>query len=254
MSRLGVFGLLVIAVLMTTTAARGKVRPAEQPTIADLAIQRALSQEISVSLVDMSPGEVADYFESACGIQILLDHKSLIEGASDKATVTLQVNRIRAGAALRIALEQLDCAYVPRDGVLVITTATEAESRMVTRTYDVADLVWNSRYQAADFESMIELITTTLAPTSWEEVGGPGAIQEYESDGLLCLVISQTAEVHDDIADLLDSLRRTRNARAVTRRTPSRREAQKTRQMTMPAPRQRKYAAMAAWALPRTHE
>lgn len=32
---------------------------------------------------------------------------------------------------------------------------------------------------AADFESLIELITTTVRPTTWEEVGGPGAIAEF---------------------------------------------------------------------------
>ncbi len=58
----------------------------------------------------------------------------------------------------------------------------------------------------ADFESLIELITTTIAPDSWDEVGGPGAIQEFE--GNLSLVISQTQDVHDQIADLLEQLRR----------------------------------------------
>lgn len=33
----------------------------------------------------------------------------------------------------------------------------------------------------ADFNSLIELITTTIAPTSWDEVGGPGAIQSYQN-------------------------------------------------------------------------
>ena len=58
----------------------------------------------------------------------------------------------------------------------------------------------------ADFESLIELITTTIAPDSWDEVGGPGAIQKFE--GNLSLVVSQTQDVHDQIADLLDQLRR----------------------------------------------
>ena len=33
--------------------------------------------------------------------------------------------------------------------------------------------------QQADFDSLIELITTTVAPTTWDEVGGPGAIHEF---------------------------------------------------------------------------
>ncbi len=43
----------------------------------------------------------------------------------------------------------------------------------------------------ADFDSLIELITTTIKPDSWEDVGGAGTIQEFRSgvlvdtDGLL---------------------------------------------------------------------
>lgn len=58
----------------------------------------------------------------------------------------------------------------------------------------------------ADFQSLIELITSTIAPTTWDEVGGPGAIQEFR--GNLSLVISQTQEVHEEIAELLTQLRR----------------------------------------------
>jgi general secretion pathway protein D len=57
-----------------------------------------------------------------------------------------------------------------------------------------------------DFDSLIELITTTIAPTTWDEVGGPGSIAPFETN--LSLVISQTQEVHEKIADLLEQLRR----------------------------------------------
>lgn len=58
----------------------------------------------------------------------------------------------------------------------------------------------------ADFDSLIELITTTVAPTTWDSVGGPGSIQPFETN--LSLVISQTQEVHEEIADLLEQLRK----------------------------------------------
>ena len=58
----------------------------------------------------------------------------------------------------------------------------------------------------ADFDSLIELITTTIAPQSWDEVGGAGAIQPFATN--LSLVISNTEEVHEQIVDLLEQLRR----------------------------------------------
>ncbi|HEV3138254.1 MAG TPA: hypothetical protein VGZ26_10125, partial [Pirellulales bacterium] len=57
-----------------------------------------------------------------------------------------------------------------------------------------------------DFDSLIELITTTVRPQTWDEVGGPGSIQEFRNN--LSLVISQTQEVHEEIVDLLEQLRR----------------------------------------------
>jgi len=58
----------------------------------------------------------------------------------------------------------------------------------------------------ADFDSLIDLIVTTVAPDSWDEVGGPGSIAPFETN--LSLVVSQTQEVHDQLVDLLEQLRR----------------------------------------------
>ena len=58
----------------------------------------------------------------------------------------------------------------------------------------------------ADFDSLIDLITSTIQPTTWDSVGGPGSIAPFETN--LSLVVSQTQEVHEEIADLLEQLRR----------------------------------------------
>ncbi len=51
-------------------------------------------------------------------------------------------------------------------------------------------------------DKLIEVVTNTIAVESWSNVGGPGTITEY--NGLL--VVSQTAEVQTQVADLLDQL------------------------------------------------
>ena len=57
-----------------------------------------------------------------------------------------------------------------------------------------------------DFDSLIELITSTVAPETWDEGGGDASIQPFP--GNLSLVISATQENHEKIADLLEQLRR----------------------------------------------
>ncbi len=58
----------------------------------------------------------------------------------------------------------------------------------------------------ADFDTLIELITSTIAPTTWVDAGGTGSIEGFDTN--LSLVVSQTQEVHEEIVDLLEQLRR----------------------------------------------
>ncbi|MCA9080591.1 MAG: hypothetical protein KDA58_08525, partial [Planctomycetaceae bacterium] len=60
--------------------------------------------------------------------------------------------------------------------------------------------------QNFEFDALSDLITTTVSPQSWDEIGGQGSITNHEST--LSLVIRQTQKVHQEIADLLDQLRR----------------------------------------------
>jgi len=103
----------------------------------------------------------------------------------------------------------------------VAAKATEAV--ICSRTYQVADLVAPIPEQVsvsadphataqqpgeleADFDSLIELITSAVSPETWDQVGGTGSIAPVDSS--LSLVISQTEEVHEEIVDLLEQLRR----------------------------------------------
>lgn len=57
----------------------------------------------------------------------------------------------------------------------------------------------------ADFDSSIELITSNIQPTTWDNVGGPGSLIAFEPT--LDLVVSATTDVHDAIAEQLRQLR-----------------------------------------------
>lgn len=57
-----------------------------------------------------------------------------------------------------------------------------------------------------DFTSLTELIVSTVAPDTWDSVGGPASIRTHETT--LSLVIRQTQKIHEEITDLLDQLRR----------------------------------------------
>jgi beta-lactamase regulating signal transducer with metallopeptidase domain len=64
-----------------------------------------------------------------------------------------------------------------------------------------------------DFDSLVELITTTIRPDSWNRVGGPGEISIATNS--LSLVIRQEESVHKKIADVLHQLRRLQDVQVV---------------------------------------
>jgi len=55
--------------------------------------------------------------------------------------VTRNLSGVSLRSALRLMLKDLDLTYVIRDEVLLITTPEEANAKLVTKVYPVADLV-----------------------------------------------------------------------------------------------------------------
>jgi hypothetical protein len=64
----------------------------------------------------------------------------------------------------------------------------------------------------ADFDSLIDLIKSTIAPTSWDDVGGPGSVQGFEG-GVYCDAQGTLRRVlEDDRSGRLANVRRTSQA------------------------------------------
>jgi general secretion pathway protein D len=256
----------------------------------ELEIEQKLKTPVSLKFRDRPLSEVLDHLAKLSAVNLHLDPKGLEEeGVSSDTPVTIDLSQdISLKSALNLILEPLRLSYVIQNEVLKITSEQLRDTVVVTRTYDVADLVipipnfapsgrlgmgaaiadaYNmtgtgmglgpgSAYLAsnnganasgvidptvlaqinnlmpggggapvsgmsqpismgpggvgggaqADFDSLIELITTTVKPQTWDEVGGPGSVSEFANN--LSLVISQTEDVHEEIVDLLEQLRR----------------------------------------------
>jgi len=71
-------------------------------------------------------------------------------------------------------------------------------------------LAGERRVPATTANEIMNLVQNTIEPDSWEELSGPGTILYYP--GVLGFVVRQTGAIHDEIAELLDSLRALPNA------------------------------------------
>ena len=141
-------------------------------------------------------------------IEIQLDTKVLEEASIGPET---PVNRRLQGttlrSALRLTLGAMDLTYVIKDEVLLITTPDKAQNEMVTKIYPVGDLSAprGAALEGEDFKPLIGAITSTIAMTTWDHVGGPGSVVPLAR--ARSLIVSHTDDVHEQIFGLLTGLR-----------------------------------------------
>ncbi len=172
------------------------------------AIQSALAEKIDLDVNEVPLAEVVRRLRMTHHVQILFDMNALKDAAIDPTAlpVTLTVKNINLSSALKLLLSQFQLTYIIRDEVLQITTRDKASTVLSPRVYDVQDVLSKSEDGMPDFDSLIDVIVTTVASQSWSDTGGPGSIMTISPSSI---IISQTQEVHEEIDDLLHSIRRT---------------------------------------------
>ena len=76
----------------------------------------------------------------------------------------------------------MELTYLLQDEAIVVTTTDQASNELTTVVYPVGDLIGHAAAVAeADggtlsvFDALIDVVTTTIKPSTWDEVGGPGS-------------------------------------------------------------------------------
>src|SRR5262249_22035462 len=112
--------------------------------------------------------------------------------------------RYSARLALRLLLEDHGLTYVIKDDVLQITTKEVADKTLEARVYDVHDLLSFNDDGVPDFDSLIEVLKSTIAASSWDDTGGLGQAAPFGNS----LAVSQTGKIQEQVAALFTALRR----------------------------------------------
>ena len=157
--------------------------------------------------------DVVNYLKDYHHIEIQLDLKALEDASIGPETpVTRQLDHITLKSALRIMLGALDLTYIIKNEVLLITTPDKASNELTTKVYPVGDLTMpaTGRVSGEDYSSLIEVITTSISPTTWDEVGGPASVKALRKSR--SLIIAQTEEAQEQIVELLTALRKARDS------------------------------------------
>ena len=188
-------------------------------------LEGALAQRGSLDAVELPLSEVVDKLSAQFRVPIVLQPKKLEEaGVSVDTPIHKRLEGMPLESILDLILDELDLDFTIRNHVILISTPEDLESpeMMDMRIYPVRDLVAyrvpgtkdDPHRYAADYDSLIEVITTTIAPESWVDVGGPGSIKEFDNSA--ALVISQTRRIHREVTQLLATLRRVKETQVIT--------------------------------------
>jgi len=199
-------------------------------------IEKALSKPIDLTIKEQPLKDVIVLIQEMAQVPVFLEVKKLEEAAINTETpVSFDVKGISLKSGLRLMLGQLGLTYVVEDEVVQITTPEDAGSRFELRIYDCRTLldlpnrkgaaVTEAKVAAKPAESLpaasaapppqrfggmvrthdlsnnlVGVITETVSPDSWCEVGGPGAAREYKG----MIIVTQTRKVHEEIEKLLN--------------------------------------------------
>lgn len=182
-----------------------------------------LASPLSLRVDDWTLDTLADYLRQQ-GVATRIDRPALeAVGIPADAKLNGAIQSTSAEAGLESLLEELGATIViDRGGMLTITTTDIADEKLCVRVYNLTGIVRGKEPRHWDFDSVIDLTTSTVAPETWDEVGGPGGIEPY-SAGQPLLVVAQTRQVQDQVTRLLATLRRHNgSASDVLRSSPSR--------------------------------
>jgi hypothetical protein len=185
---------------------------ADTPTANNVAdIQNALKEPTSMEFSETPLNDVVEYLKDLHkqkhpGFEIVLDTKALNDaGVTPETAITKNLKGIPLRSALHLMLRDLSLTFVIRNNVLLITTP---ENAFYAKVYDVADLVSQTEGEkGSSAEALVDMIAKTAKVSTSQKANGPGWIAGLRSTGIAAVVVYQTEEAQEEVAELLDQLR-----------------------------------------------
>lgn len=130
------------------------------------------------------------------GIGIALHHKGLDDAGLDPETpVTARFAAVSLRSVLRAVLEDLDLTSIIRHDRLLVTTTAEAHEHPVRMFYPVLP--------GDDVDEVVVVVERTIAPHTWDSVGGHGTVSAAPASLGWGFVVSHDQEIQDQIAALM---------------------------------------------------
>ncbi len=197
----------------------------------DEILTRLNSQRITLDLKDVSLDDALQFIRDYSGINIVVDQEVYSKRTQEQLAITLKVKDLLLKSALKLLLGTRDLTATYKDGVLFVVPKEKANQSVVTRVYDVRDLL----FKIGDFPGpKVELVSptqgsgpltgatftieepkSTISEDFMTEIvksnTGGGAWDENPNASITLanglLIVTQSKKVHSEVDRLLNLLR-----------------------------------------------
>lgn len=197
----------------------------------DEILSKLNSQRITLDLNGVSLEDALGFIRDYSGINIVVDQEVYTKRTQEQLTITIKVRDLILKSAMKLLLGTRDLTATYRDGVLYVVPKEKSGQSVVTRVYDVRDLLFKiqdfpgpkvelvspsgggapltgATFTIEEPKSVIsedfitEIVKTNTGEGSWEENANASITL---ANGLL--IITQSKKVHGEVDRLLNMLR-----------------------------------------------
>jgi hypothetical protein len=208
--------LLVVGVASVAFGADEKLKSADEAiaeqsfAAGNLVTSTAVANELTELCTALI--EPASWEQASGSGKIKVGRKAIT--VTNSATARDQVRSLVAALAKLPAVDEKSAAESPKTPRIDIHTTTAAANEDAAKSpqqrtlavYAVADLVWIGEKLPLDFDTLVMLVETCVAPQTWATNNGDGEIKPFASRG--ALVIRNAPETLAAIDTLLSAIRK----------------------------------------------
>jgi len=171
---------------------------------------KLLDQKGSISCQNLPLERVVRELSQNFNVPIVLDVAALASGTrvSPDTPFSIELSDVRLATALQLMLSSPELTFEATQGLIKVTSLDASEANLISVQHSVRSLMMprgGNPLQRVDAQAVINLIAL-IAPSSWEQVGGPASIAMASPGNLR---INHSTQVHLTILQLLADLKLT---------------------------------------------
>jgi hypothetical protein len=184
-----------------------RVKTVAQLKPKEKALLDALDAPLTVEFRQTRFDDAIEYMQTIMGLPLVVDTAGLADaGVGMDSPVNLRLKGANTRTVLRTMLSHMGLYFVVKEEVIMVTSVQRAKDMMITRTYPIGDILVTDAESGGRLAMLrnawilINIITSSIDPPSWQVNGGKGTIV-FLLDSM-SLVVHQSAEIHSQLSGL----------------------------------------------------